>query len=110
MTRTCDFPMGPECPNDAPNKIELTAGDIIYRVDVCDGHQSEIVDALRDGFNFRPVAAWQNGRRRDVHVAASGAVFTTADVREWAIENGLKASATQGRVSLEHIELYAQEH
>jgi hypothetical protein len=111
MTRTCDYPMSDgECPEDAPNKIELTAAGIVYRVDVCDGHQDDLIDAVREAFNFRPVASWVQGKRRDAHVAASGAVFTTADVREWAIEQGLKVGAAQGRVSTEHVELYAAQH
>jgi hypothetical protein len=98
------------CDKDATNSIELTADHIVYRSDVCDEHQDDIVSSLRDGFNFRPFSAWVNGQRRDAHIAKSGAVFTTADVREWAIVQGLKRGSKQGRVSLEHIELYAAEH
>lgn len=98
------------CGKVAPNKIELTAGNIVYRVDVCDGHQEELVDSVREAFNFRPVASWIEGKRRDAHIAASGTVFTTAEVREWAIDQGLKVGAAQGRVASEHIELYAAQH
>lgn len=111
MTRTCDYPMGNDiCPDDAPNKIELTAAGVVYRVDVCDGHQDDLIAAVREAFNFRPVSSWVQGRRRDAHVSASGAVFTTADVRDWAMEQGLKVGASQGRVSTEYIELYAAQH
>ena len=111
MTQTCDFPNGKvECPEPAPIKVELTVGDIVYRADVCTGHRADMVQLLQEGFQFRPVAAWVDGKRRDAHVAASGEVFTTADVRAWAIDKGLKTGAAQGRVSLDHIELYAAEH
>lgn len=111
MTQTCDFPTGGEiCPNPAPVKVEMTVGEIVYRADVCEEHRPAMIDLLAEGFGFRPVAAWVNGRRRDAHLAASGEVFTTADVRDWAIEKGLSVRAGQGRVSNEHIELYAAEH
>jgi hypothetical protein len=98
------------CPNDAPYKVELTADDIVYRADVCADHKQDLVDSVREAFNFRPVASWVDGRRRDAHIAASGIVFTTADVRTWAIEQGLKVGAAQGRISAEHLELYAAAH
>lgn len=111
MTRSCDYPANDgECGKDAPSKIELTAANIVYRVDVCEDHQDELVAAVREAFNFRPVASWVQGKRRDAHVAASGAVFTSADVREWAVEQGLRTGASQGRVTTEQIELYAAQH
>lgn len=111
MTQSCDFPTGGDpCPNEAPLKVEMTVAEIVYRADVCETHRGDMVDLLREAFNFRPIAAWVDGKRRDAHIAASGEVFTTADVRAWAIEKGLRTGSAQGRVSIEHIELYAAEH
>jgi len=112
MTRTCDFPMGrgSVCPNDAPHRIELTADDIVYSVDVCDEHKQEVIDSVREAFNFRPTASWVNGMRRNAHIAASGKVFTTAEARAWAIEQGLTVGRAQGRLAKSHIDLYAASH
>lgn len=108
MTHTCDYALD-ECAEDAPIAIEVTVDDIIHRADYCPQHHAEMMEAIA-ALGFKPSAGWVDGRRRDVHIAASGAAFTTADARKWLIAKGLKTGAAQGRVSEAQLRLYADNH
>lgn len=107
MVRLCDVDDG--CGKSAPHQVEAKVDGVIYRADICDEHIAACQETMTL-FGFQPVASEVGGKRRDVHVGASGKPFTTADARAWLIEQGLRNGAARGRVSAEHLQLYAEAH
>lgn len=107
MNHKCDF--AETCVTPAPYPIELTHADVVYRADVCPEHRDDFLETIR-ALGFRPIASLVQGKRRDVHVTASGKPFTSAEAREWLVSNGLKTGTAQGRISSEHLQLYANAH
>lgn len=104
MIRSCDFEQG--CTNEASATVTLNRGDVVYRADICDDHASLLTESV----NLEPVAAQVGGKTRDVYTAASGKTFSAAEARRWLVDQGIKKGTSAGRVSMEHLELYAAQH
>lgn len=107
MTLTCDYSKA--CPEPAVTTLELTFADVVYRADICDGHVEDMLKSVLK-VGFRPTASIVDGKRRDVFVTSSGRPFTSAEARAWLVTQGLKEGTAKGRVSAEHLELYAAAH
>lgn len=107
VLQSCDY-MNMECGKKA-KAIELIVDGIVHRADLCAEHRNEMFTMLQ-AMNLRPIGSIVNGKRVDVRIAKSGTPFTSADARVWLIEQGVLTGATSGRVSREHLDLYAANH
>ena len=107
MTLTCDYSKA--CPEPAITTVELTFAEVVYRSDICDQHVEAMLQSVLK-LGFRPIASLVDGKRRDVFVTSSGRPFTSAEARAWLVSQGLKEGTAKGRVSAEHLELYAAAH
>lgn len=106
---TCDVPVRKApCGKPAATPVEVSVGDKRYHGDVCDEHLPALDKAFAMvGIEVR--AGRVDSKDRKVMRTATGRAFTTAEAREWLLEQGVIASPA-GRVSKENLTLYAEAH
>ena len=109
--QTCDFPVadGEVCGAPAAMTFDGKIGSRrVYAGDFCAEHRTAVEVGLR-ALGIAPRAAITDYKSRGVHVAASGATFSTAEARRWLMDKGFIDSMA-GRVSAENLERYAAAH
>lgn len=111
VARVCDFPVrGKECGKPAALAYEgRFTGQRLYGADFCEKHRDEFETKML-AMGVRPLASLTDNKARGVHMAASGATFSTHDAREWLVAQGLISGGAAGRVSKAMLQLYAESH
>lgn len=109
MGSSCDWKVDSHrCGKPARVHRESIVGNTKLVADLCADHDARLREALV-WMGFRPHEKNPNWKYRATHTAASGQTFTSAEAREWLIEQGIIEHSV-GRVSRAHLRLYAQEH
>ena len=107
---TCDYPVGEDvCGKEAANHFEAKFGPLSFDADFCAECRSKFIRDLT-GIGAHASHALLGRKRRDVHIARSGIPFSTNEARKWLIEQGVAVSAGPGRISQEHLDMYAKAH
>ena len=109
---TCDFPgsNGGVCGSEATARFEgSVVGSRLFAGDFCEHHRLQLESVLVSMGVTPTAAVTHDHKMRQVHVAKSGATFSTADARKWLFDRGAIASM-HGRISTENLELYAEAH
>lgn len=109
---TCDFVAssdGGAHGVPASTRIEITLEGKKFEADLCDPCLHDLERSLLD-LGLRPSIALVDGKPRGQYLTDSGVPFTTAEAREWLVENGYEVHPTVGRVSAEMLREYAASH
>ncbi len=89
---------------NASETVAFSLDGVNYEIDLNESHASELRSTIEAWINN----ARRVGGRRTISKAATSA-GSSADMRNWAIENGFQVSS-RGRVSAEIREAYEQAH
>lgn len=111
---TCDYlvsgkPCGAEAMRQRGAQHTLTGKAPGYSLDsdLCESHLEKTMGLLaKAGVQ---VSGWSHGQRKTGKRAKSGAVFTQAQVREWAQKQGYEVK-DKGPIAKATIEAYAKAH
>ena len=111
VVHTCDL-HGDE--TEASTSVLLTSGKKRIELDVCQAHLDDLFEAGRKptSTGATPARGRGNGTRRAAAKRTGKARQTgpsTAEVREWAIENGHSVNA-RGRVPADVVAAYSEAH
>jgi len=108
---TCDYPLpsGRACGKEADEHFEARLGALAFDADYCATHRKSFITALAK-IGCAASAALLGRKRRDVHIGKSGIPFSTNEARQWLIAQGIAVSTGPGRISQEHLDLYAKAH
>jgi len=111
---TCDYPDAKNpgegvCGKHADNHFEAKLGALTFDADFCTDHRAKFIKDMA-AIGARASHALLGRKRRDVHIGKSGIPFSTSEARHWLIAKGIAVSAGPGRISQEHLDLYAKSH
>lgn len=110
-TRQCQFPLVDETPcgeDGNTTRLRLTWDNNQLVSYYCPSHLPEVMTGL--GYLGMKPAVVIDSKVRAMYTAASGAKFSAADARTWLREQGHLSGAVVGRLSRDHIQLYADTH
>ena len=102
VTRLCDWPATPRSKKKCGNEVgddqptQFTWETVEYELDVCEKHRPEVMSApLQTIIEVATPTTVKTGSvTRKALSGRKGKAFTTAQVREWAIEQGYDVSPT----------------
>ena len=107
---TCDYPVsGSACGKHADNHFEAKLGALSFDADFCNDCRAKFIGEL---VVIGPHATHSllGRKKRDVHIGRSGIPFSTSEARRWLLSEGIAVSTGPGRLSQEHLDLYAAQH
>lgn len=96
------------CGKPAERPLRLIVDDRHLEAAYCPKHVEFVIETLT--ILGMELAARTGRKRRALYLAASGAQFSMAQARAWAIDEGMAAGEGAGRVSKSVLEAYAAAH
>lgn len=106
IIRICDYGSGEDHPSAM--SVQVQVDKTYLALDICTQHSADLIRDLQK-LGFKPTQVRVNKENRAGYTAASGAVFTSKDVREWLRAKGIEV-ADVGVLPKATIEEYAAAH
>lgn len=107
----CVFPTGMDrlCGNPG-DKLKVVIGDRALSGAYCSKHTDDVIGSLT--LLGMELMALTGRKRRALYEAESGALFSMAEAREWAIEQGMREAngRTRARITNDELAAYAAAH
>lgn len=106
----CDFPIdGQPCGRKAQTPFEAWLGDAVLTADYCAKHVGAATAGL-GGLGVAPRFTRTGRKQRKAYLGRSGRPFSNYEARQWLNAQGYAVGPGPGRLSAEHLDIYARAH